>query len=374
MDIALIGDGILAKRFYDIIDSKKNDILRSNNIYIKYILVDGFKECLINSYNLTKNFEDIISDNDIKVVIETTDSKHSYDYIRRSLEAGKNVITSSIYAISHFYNKLEELAINMHTGLYIEASIASGIPIISNLINMSNERINVIKASLDGTFNYALSYMQDYHVKYNNALGHLYNEGIIDFSKPLGLEMIDKMAILSIVCFKTFIDVNNISYSTANFTDELIEVANLLNYKVKFLGISSFNNDKISIDIAPMLIKDDALFSNIKGNHNIIKFEYENNNTNILAFDDNIENKTKALISDLIYVISNNKFRPIIKNNYNTVIDNYEKNRYLIKLKPYNEFNQIERQIGNFIISNYMSKDEINNLKDKFEICVRIVE
>ena len=92
--IAILGYGTVGSGVFEVI-TRNNDIVSKNakeKVEIKYVLdLRDFPGDPVEKV-LTHNFEDIVSDSEVEVVVEVMGgTKPAYDFVKRSLQAGKSV-------------------------------------------------------------------------------------------------------------------------------------------------------------------------------------------------------------------------------------------------------------------------------------------
>ena len=94
--------------------------------------------------NQGNNFEDILNDDSIDLVIEVLGGvEPGKEYIKSLLGNGKAVITANKDIIADCGNELVQLAQENNTCLYFEAAVAAGIPVLKPLIeSLRGEDLN----------------------------------------------------------------------------------------------------------------------------------------------------------------------------------------------------------------------------------------
>ncbi|MCI8554107.1 MAG: homoserine dehydrogenase, partial [Clostridiales bacterium] len=98
MKIAIMGYGTVGSGVAEVIGKNAASIARKagDDIEISRILdLREFPNSPLKE-RFTKNFEDILNDPEIRIVVETMGGLHpAYDFVRRCLCAGKSVVTSN---------------------------------------------------------------------------------------------------------------------------------------------------------------------------------------------------------------------------------------------------------------------------------------
>ena len=124
MKVALLGLGTVGKAVYNII------LKQATNIEVGYILVRNKSKYIDVSHLVTTDFNDILNDSSIDVVVEMMGASISYEYMKQALLAKKHVVTANKEVIANHYKELKEIAVNNNVKLLFEASVGGGIPIV----------------------------------------------------------------------------------------------------------------------------------------------------------------------------------------------------------------------------------------------------
>ena len=105
----------------------------------------------------TKNFEDIVTDDSVSVVVEVMGGLHpAFDFVSRCLCAGKSVVTSNKELVAAKGAELLALAREHGVNFLFEASVGGGIPIIRPL-DQCLAANNVLEISVSSTARRTLS-------------------------------------------------------------------------------------------------------------------------------------------------------------------------------------------------------------------------
>ena len=94
--VAILGYGTVGSGVFEVIKRNQNAIINKigEEIEVKYVLdLKEFEDDPVTQV-LTKNFEDIVNDAEIKIVCETMGGvKPAYEFTKRALESGKSLCT-----------------------------------------------------------------------------------------------------------------------------------------------------------------------------------------------------------------------------------------------------------------------------------------
>ena len=203
VNIAVLGAGNIGSAVIERLLTIDNTLL---NLTLKKVLVsDVSKDRNIDKSLLTDNFDEILNDKEIDVVIEVLGGiDPGKAYIKSSLSSGKSVITANKDIIADCGKELIELAQENKTNLYFEAAVAAGIPVLKPLIeSLRAEELTRVSGIINGTSNYILTAMEE-GSSYEDALREAQELGYAEPDPTNDVEGIDaqyKAIILSMICF-----------------------------------------------------------------------------------------------------------------------------------------------------------------------------
>ena len=272
-EIAVLGFGVVGSGVVEVIDKNSGMIARNagQRIRVKYILdVRDFPDSPYRDL-FVKDFETILGDPDIAVVVEVIGGVGAaLEFTRRSLEAGKNVVTSNKELVATHGYELLGLARDKGVNYLFEASVGGGIPVIRPLAQcMAANQIYEIYGILNGTTNYILSEMAKNGAEFSDALLDAQRKGYAESDPTADIEGHDacrKICILSSLAFGRHVYPNQVPATgiTGVTTDDM-RFADELGYKIKLLGRARTIGDKIAAYVAPHLVGKDHLLAGVEG-------------------------------------------------------------------------------------------------------------
>ena len=113
VSVAIMGHGVVGSGVAEILLTHKQKLFASigEEIYIKKVLdLREFPDSPIAD-RFTKNFEEIINDLEIRIVVEVMGGLHpAYEFVMRCLKAGKSVVTSNKELVAAYGAELLEIA------------------------------------------------------------------------------------------------------------------------------------------------------------------------------------------------------------------------------------------------------------------------
>ena len=163
INIAILGHGVVGSGVVEVLLQNNESISKKSKevINIKKILdLREFPDSpLANRF--TTNFEDILNDDEISIVVECMGgTKPAYDFVRKCLLNGKNVVTSNKELVATFGHELLQIAYENNLNFLFEASVGGGIPIIRPISQcLAANQFSEIIGILNGTTNFILTKM-----------------------------------------------------------------------------------------------------------------------------------------------------------------------------------------------------------------------
>ncbi|MBO6108477.1 MAG: homoserine dehydrogenase [Eubacterium sp.] len=216
---------------------------------------------------LTHDFEDIVSDPEISVVVETMGgTKPAYDFVKRCLLSGKSVCTSNKALVADHGTELIRIASEKNVHFFFEASVGGGIPILRPLSRcLVADEILSIKGILNGTTNFILSKMRDEGADYSEVLAQAQKLGYAEADPTADVEGYDscrKIAILTALAYGAQVDYEDITTEgITDITTQDIAYAERLGRVIRLIGMSRRADGRLYALVAPfMLDKCDPLY------------------------------------------------------------------------------------------------------------------
>ncbi len=209
---------------------------------------------------LTDDFDQIINDDSIDIIAEFMGGEMpAFTYISEALRRGKSVITANKEVIAKHWDELEEEAKKSGAGLYFEASVAGGIPIIKPLRrSLQANRIVKLMGIINGTTNFILTRMSEDGRDFDDVLKEAQRLGYAEPDPTADVEGYDaryKLSILSTLCFRNRVRVDNIyCEGIRGITADDIKYAKELGFGIKLLAIAKKLNGKIEARVHPTFI------------------------------------------------------------------------------------------------------------------------
>ena len=302
--VAVLGAGNIGSAVLSRLESLDNDVL---NLELKKVLVqDTSKDRGVSKDLLTDNFEDILNDESIDLVIEVLGGVDpGREYIKALLEKGKAVITANKDIIADCGEELIAIAQDNNTCLYFEAAVAAGIPVLKPLIeSLRGEELTKVLGIINGTSNYILTSIEEGST-YEDALSTAQELGFAEPDPTNDVEGVDakyKAMILSLLCFGVSPDDKDVfTEGISEITKEDFDWASRLDKTIKLVAQIDSNENGFNARVHPVLIDKKHPLAAIRGALNALVAEGENINQLVFSGPGAGANPTaSAIIGDVL--------------------------------------------------------------------------
>ena len=257
MGYGTVGSGVVEvlRTNGELINERAQDVIN-----VKYVLdLRDFPGDPVEEI-LTHDFETIVNDAEVDIVVETMGGvEPAYTFVKRCLEAGKNVATSNKALVAKHGAELLEIARNRSINFMFEASVGGGIPIIRALnSSLTADRIDEVTGILNGTTNYMLTKMFFESADYDEVLKEAQEKGYAERNPEADVEGHDacrKIAILTSLIAGQHVDFETIhTEGITKITPADMEYAKELGMTIKLLATSRRVGDSFYAMVAPFLV------------------------------------------------------------------------------------------------------------------------
>ena len=214
----------------------------------------------IDSSLLTDQWEDIILDDDIQIVVEVMGGiEPAHTYIKEALQAGKNVVTANKDLIAEYGKELLDTAEENGCDLLFEASVAGGIPILRPLKHcLAGNYLTEVMGIVNGTTNFILTKMAEEGMEFKEALALATELGYAEADPTADIEGYDagrKMAIMASIAFNSRVTFDDVyTEGITNISSKDIQYAKEMGCAIKLLGVARNTETGIEVRVHPMLI------------------------------------------------------------------------------------------------------------------------
>jgi homoserine dehydrogenase len=275
IQVALLGFGVVGSGVAEVLSMNAAHIAEKagDEIELKYIVdVREFPDSPFAGV-MIKDFSIVEQDPNIKIVVEVIGGAGvAYDFTKRSLRAGKSVVTSNKELVATHGYELLCLAREMGVNYLFEASVGGGIPILRPITQcLTANRITEVYGILNGTTNYILTGMSAGGVSFEEALSEAQSLGYAEKINPEadveGEDAARKICILAALAFGRHLYPESVNTEGIRaVTSEDIANAGLCGCKIKLLGRAVIKgDDKVSAYVAPHFVAKGNLLATVDG-------------------------------------------------------------------------------------------------------------
>ncbi|HEY4712499.1 MAG TPA: homoserine dehydrogenase [Dehalococcoidia bacterium] len=228
---------------------------------------------------LTDHPEEVLAHPEVDIVIELIGGEHpATEYMKQAITNGKHVVTANKEVIAKHGYELFSLARKHNVDLRYEASVGSGIPLISPFQqDLAANRISTIQAILNGTTNYILTRMAQEGLDFASTLKQAQKLGYAEANPANDIEGIDaayKLVILSNIAFRAkFVPQDVYCEGISNIAARDFLYAKEFGYAIKLLAIAKRDGDKVEMRVHPVFIPKDSQLAKVDGVYNAIEVE-----------------------------------------------------------------------------------------------------
>lgn len=230
----------------------------------------------LKSVKLTRNFQDVLDDKEIDLVVELIGGLHPAREIAvTAMRRGKHVVTANKELIANYGRELFDLARRHNCHFYFESSVGAGIPIIKTITEgMAGNTFDGLYGIINGTCNFILTEMTKNGLTFSKALELAQKKGFAESNPTLdinGADSAHKLAILVYLAFGRLIPLQHIyTEGIAHISHDDIEYAESLNLTIKLLAIAKRTDHEIEVRVHPTLITKDHPLASISGVYNAV--------------------------------------------------------------------------------------------------------
>lgn len=276
---AVLGHGVVGSGVVELFYKNKANIEKhaGSEMDIKYIL--DLRDFPDSPYKdkFTKNFDDILNDDEVTAVAECMGGvEPAFTFAKKLLEKGKSVSTSNKELVAKKGDILLKTAKENNCNFFFEASVGGAIPIIRPLHRcLAANDITKVSGILNGTTNFILTKMYNDNMPFDEALALAQQLGYAEKDPTADIEGHDacrKICIISSLVFGKHV------YPDSVFTKGISDIqlcdvssADMLGYSIKLIAsVIKNDNGKILPVVMPMLVQSDNIIAGVNDVFNAV--------------------------------------------------------------------------------------------------------
>lgn len=279
MKVAVMGYGTVGSGVVEVIEAHSKKVEQKTGIRLEVSHILDLRDFPDDSHQalFTKDFNDILNDDDVAIVAETMGGVNpAFDFTAKLLAKGKSVVTSNKELVAQRGLELLEIAEKSGANYLFEASVGGGIPIIRPLDQcLAANNIEGIAGILNGTTNFILTMMIEQGMSFETALKLAQEKGYAEKDPTADVEGHDacrKVCILASLAFGKHVYPNQVeAEGITKITLEDVSYINSAGGVIKLLGqIKYIDESSIAAFVSPAVVYNGSQLASVKDVFNAI--------------------------------------------------------------------------------------------------------
>lgn len=285
ISIGLVGLGTVGAGVAKLIKSRSSYVRAKYGVDLQLtsicdLRVDPKLVKSLGKVNVVKNYNEILNDPAIDVVVEVIGGVHpAYEIIHGALEHAKHVVTANKAVISSYGQELFRYARAKGRSVYFESAVLAGVPVIKTITEgIAGNRYNALFGIVNGTCNYILTQMSQNGLSFDQAVKLAQEKGYAESDPSLdvnGTDSAHKLAVLVALAMGKFLKVKEQIY-TEGITEigaEDFKYADELGLAIKLLAIAKKSDGKVEARVHPTLIAKSHPLASVHNVYNALLLE-----------------------------------------------------------------------------------------------------
>ena len=275
--VGLLGAGVVGSQVARVLvqpDTDFRHLLALNGILVqnKTRQRDGVPSDL-----LTTDPEQVLGDDRNDIIVEVMGGEEpAHTYMAAALKAGKHVVTANKEVLAKYGDELTNLAAENGVTLSYEASVGGGIPVLAVIQDsLRANRIESIRAIINGTTNFVLSSMEESGSSFEDALSEAQSLGYAEADPTADVDAHDavyKLSILTRLAFGASVNPDAIHREgIRNIGAKDLRYAGALGFTIKLLAIARSESQGVRCRVHPALVPVEVPMANVNGVLNAVE-------------------------------------------------------------------------------------------------------
>ena len=225
---------------------------------------------------LTTDAMSVINDSSIDLIVELVGGTGiARTFTLEALKQGKPVITANKALLADHGEEIYKVARENNTGIYYEASVGGGIPILrSQRAGLIGNRIESIFGILNGTCNYILTRMEREGLPFDEILADAQKLGYAETPPDLDIDGIDtahKAVVLASMAYGAPVPMSACSTKgIRGLSASEISNAEEMGYRLKLLAIIKDNGGEVELSVEPTLVPKAHMIASVGDSFNAV--------------------------------------------------------------------------------------------------------
>ena len=272
MKVAILGYGTVGSGVYDIITNGRASELEK--IEVKSVFARSRDKMPL----ATDDINEIINDEEISVVVECLGGINpAYEFIKKSLESKKHVVTANKAVAAKYLDEFVELAEKNGVKFIFEASVGGGIPWLVNLERTRRvDEVKRVYGIFNGTSNFILDNMYRNNEEFESTLKTAQDLGYAEADPSAdvdGGDVVNKIILSNALAFDIHVDPDFPTYSMRNITKNDIDYLKQYDLAVKYIGETNVADGKYETSVMLSIFAKESQEAAVPLNNNIITLD-----------------------------------------------------------------------------------------------------
>ena len=282
INIGLLGVGTVGSGVLHVLEHNGGEIAKKAGckIEIKKILVRNPQKAaeLGKKYAVAGDFEDIVNDPDIDIVVELIGREHpAKEYIASALEHGKNVVTANKDVLAKYGRELFPLAELHNVDFMFEGAVGGGIPWLTNLERVKRlDTVCAVGGIMNGTTNFIMDAMHKAPVDFPAILKEAQDLGYAEADPSADIDGDDirrKLCISANIAFDAALEETAIpTFGIRTVTAADIAAFRAHGFACKLLARAESTENGVCAYVEPTLVGAGDLEAAVPANFNLITY------------------------------------------------------------------------------------------------------
>lgn len=267
-------------------------------------------DALPASIRWTEDFDEVLA-SDADIVVEVIGGlAPAEDWVRRSLAAGKSVVTANKQLIARRGDELLPLAHELGRHLLFGAAVAGGIPVISGLQQgLAGDELFKIHGILNGTCNFILSHIE-HGASFAESLAEAQRLGFAEADPTDDVDGFDaaaKLAILARVGLRSAVQFSEIACRSIRPIQAVdFEYAHEMGCTIRQISRAERVDDVLLASVEPGLVPLSSPLAQLEGGQNMVLATGRYGGDTVFAGHGAGGNPTAvAILSDVLSIVAN---------------------------------------------------------------------
>lgn len=278
INVAVLGFGVVGSGVVELIEKNAEAVNKGLDKKIRVKKILDIRDFEGHKYQdlFTKDFDEILNDDEISIVVETIGGKEpARTFTEKALKKGKSVVSSNKELVATFGADLLVTAKENNAYYMFEASTGGAIPVLRPMGTcLAANNITDIWGIVNGTTNYILTRMFEQGASFDDALKEAQEKGYAERDPSAdvdGLDTMRKIAILMSIASGKEADCEKIyAEGIRNIKQEDVKILDKAGYAIKLIGYGKACGEKIFARVSPMVIAKEHPLAGVKDVFNAV--------------------------------------------------------------------------------------------------------